>query len=215
MSLNIKSEDAHRLARELAQETHESMTRAVTVALQERLDRVRHDASIAARAQRILTLGRATAARLDDESRAIDHGELLYDEAGLPIVDTSALVAILRDEPEAEDFSIALAAATTVRLSAANYLETGIVIDSRRDEIASNNVDALIREAAIEITAVTATQARIARQAYRDFGKGSGHPAQLNFGDCFAYALASEAREPLLFKSFSGDDFGHTDLEPA
>jgi ribonuclease VapC len=69
-----------------------------------------------------------------------------------------------------------------------------------------------MREAAVSIEPVTTAQARIARDAYRDFGRGSGHPAQLNFGDCFAYALATETGEPLLFK---GDDFGHTDVLPA
>ncbi|MFN2494799.1 MAG: type II toxin-antitoxin system VapC family toxin [Pseudonocardiaceae bacterium] len=128
------------------------------------------------------------------------------------IVDTSALIAILRDEPEAEMFAIALAAAPAPRVSAANYLETAIVIDTSRDPIASRHVDDLVTKSKLVIEPVTAEQAAIARAAYRDFGKGSGHPAQLNFGDCFAYALAKCTDEPLLFK---GADFSQTDLVPA
>ena len=120
------------------------------------------------------------------------------------IVDTSALIAILRDEPEARKFAIAIADAERRRISAANYLETAIVIDGSRDPIASRSFDDLIREAQIGIEPVTAEQARVAREAYRDFGCGTGHPARLNFGDCFAYALAKTTGEPLLFK---GDDF--------
>lgn len=128
------------------------------------------------------------------------------------IVDTSALLAILRDEPEAEMFALALAAVRAPRISAANYLETAIVIDASRDPIASRHVDDLVTKAGLVIEPVTAEQATIARAAYRDFGKGSAHPAQLNFGDCFAYALAKIADEPLLFK---GKDFSQTDLVPA
>ena len=122
------------------------------------------------------------------------------------IVDTSALIAILRDEPEAREFAIAIAAAGRRRISAANYLETAIVIDGSRDPIASRRFDDLLWEAEIGVEPVTAEQARIAREAYRDFGRGSGHAARLNFGDCFAYALAKTTGEPLLFK---GDDFLH------
>lgn len=125
------------------------------------------------------------------------------------IIDTSALIAILRDEPEAREFAIAIADADRRRISAANYLETAIVIDDSRDPIASRSFDDLLREAEIGIEPVTAEQATVARAAYRDFGRGSGHPARLNFGDCFAYALAKIAGEPLLFK---GDDFPHAGL---
>ncbi|MGQ0774700.1 MAG: type II toxin-antitoxin system VapC family toxin [Pseudonocardiales bacterium] len=128
------------------------------------------------------------------------------------IVDTSALIAILRDEPEAEAFALALAIEQEPRISAANYLETAIVIDVSRDPIASRHVDDMVTKARLVIEPVTAEQATIARAAYRDFGKCSGHPAQLNFGDCFAYALAKSADEPLLFK---GEDFSKTDLVPA
>jgi len=97
-------------------------------------------------------------------------------------------------------------------MSAANYLEAAVVIDGSRDPIASRRFDELMKEAQISIEPFTAEQARIAREAYRDFGEGSGHAASLNFGDCFAYALAKSTDEPLLFK---GDDFTHTDISCA
>lgn len=128
------------------------------------------------------------------------------------ILDTSALIAILRDEPEAPRFATAIERAVHRRISAVNYVEAAAVIDGSRDPIASRRFDELIREAEIAIEPVTETQVRIARHAYRDFGKGSGHPAKLNFGDCFAYALAKVKREPILFK---GDDFSQTDVTSA
>lgn len=128
------------------------------------------------------------------------------------IVDTSALIAILRNESDAAAYAEAIARAGVRRLSAANYVETAAVIDGSRDPVASRRFDDLVREAGLVIEAVTPAQARIARDAYRDFGRGSGHPAQLNFGDCFAYALARDKNEPLLFK---GTDFSRTDITPA
>jgi ribonuclease VapC len=128
------------------------------------------------------------------------------------IIDTSALIAILRAEPDANAFAEAIEAATTRRMSAANFLEAAVVIDSARDPVVSRRFDELCAAAEIQIEPVTEQQARTAREAYRDFGKGSGHPAGLNFGDCFAYALAKDTGEPLLFK---GKDFVHTDLAPA
>jgi ribonuclease VapC len=125
------------------------------------------------------------------------------------IIDTSALIAILRDEPEAEACARAIEDADRRRLSAANFVEAAVVIDANRDPVASRRFDDLLREADIAIEPVTETQARIAREAFRDFGKGSGHRARLNFGDCFAYALARASNEPLLFK---GEDFSHTDI---
>jgi ribonuclease VapC len=127
------------------------------------------------------------------------------------ILDTSAVVAILRQEPDAAAFSTAIEKASVRRISAANYVEAGAVIDSEKDPVASRRLDELIRIAEIEIAAVTAEQARIARSAYRSFGRGSGHPAKLNFGDCFAYALAVTTGEPLLFK---GDEFKKAGLKP-
>ena len=128
------------------------------------------------------------------------------------IIDTSAIIAILRDEPEAPSFANAIAGAVTRRISAVNYVEAGAVIDASRDPVASRRFDDLFRAAELVIEPVTESRARIAREAYRDFGKGSGHPAALNFGDCFTYALAKSAGEPLLFK---GDDFTRTDLASA
>ena len=128
------------------------------------------------------------------------------------ILDTSAVIAILRNEPETESFAEAIDNATHRRMSAVNYVEAAAVIESSRDPIATRRFDDLLREAGVVIEPVTPGQARIAREAYRDFGKGSGHPARLNFGDCFAYALAKELEEPILFK---GDDFSHTDVEVA
>lgn len=128
------------------------------------------------------------------------------------IADTSAIIAILRDEDDAAVYARAIAAADVRRLSAASYLECGIVLDSQRDPIVSRALDALIDEAELRVEPVTERQARLARQAYADFGKGRGHPAALNFGDCLSYALASDLREPLLWK---GNDFGHTGIESA
>ena len=126
------------------------------------------------------------------------------------IVDTSALIALLRGEPDAPHFAAALATrAEAKRLSAANYLEAAIVIDGSRNPVASRRLDEVIAKASIAIEAVTAEHAQIARAAYRDFGKGSGHPAGLNYGDCFAYALAKATGERLLFK---GNDFAQTDV---
>ena len=116
------------------------------------------------------------------------------------IVDTSALVAILRDEPEAVACARAIETASHRRISAANFVETAIVIDGSRDPVASRRFDDLVREAQLVVEPVTEAQARVAREAYRDFGRGSGHPARLNFGDCFAYALARVMSEPLLFR---------------
>jgi ribonuclease VapC len=128
------------------------------------------------------------------------------------ILDTSAIVAILRDEAEAPLFAKAIEKAVHRRISAVNYVEAAAVIDASRDPIASRRFDDLLQEAEVAVESVTEAQARIARQAYHDFGKGSGHPARLNFGDCFAYALAKVRREPMLF---TGDDFSHTDVTPA
>lgn len=123
------------------------------------------------------------------------------------IVDTSALVAILMGEPDAPVLARPLDSAAAPKLSAGSYAELCVVIDAKRNQLLSRSVDDLIKSSDITIEPVTEAQARIARQAYRDYGKGSGHRAGLNFGDCFAYALAVDKREPLLFK---GDDFSHT-----
>jgi ribonuclease VapC len=125
------------------------------------------------------------------------------------ILDSSAVVAILRAEPDAAVMAQAMDRAEACGISAVSYLEAAIVIDSVRDPIASRRFDDFFHESGIVIEPVTLGQARIAREAYRDFGKVR-HRAGLNFGDCFAYALAKEKGETLLFK---GDDFCHTDIE--
>jgi ribonuclease VapC len=128
------------------------------------------------------------------------------------IADTSAIIAILKEEDDAALYAQAIATATARRLSASSYLECGILLDSQRDPIISRALDEFILEAEFGVQPVTERQARLARQAYADFGKGSGHPAGLNFGDCLSYALAVDLREPLLWK---GDDFGHTGVQSA
>jgi ribonuclease VapC len=128
------------------------------------------------------------------------------------IIDSSALVAMVRGERDADRYRVAIRSATAKSMSAANYVETGIVVDSRRDPVATRELDDALQRYEIAVVAVTEAHARIARQAYRDFGKGSGHRALLNFGDCFAYALAIDTGEPLLFK---GDDFSHTGVRAA
>jgi len=127
------------------------------------------------------------------------------------IVDTSAIIAVLRNEPDAPVIGEALQRSHVCRVSAVTYVEAGVVTDSNRNPVLSRRLDDLIRDVRIRIETVTPQQAQIARQAYRDFGKGR-HKAGLNFGDCFAYALAKELDEPLLFK---GTDFTHTDIEAA
>jgi ribonuclease VapC len=125
------------------------------------------------------------------------------------IIDASALIAILRNEPEAEAFAKAIAGTDIRRVSAVNYVEAAVVVDGSRNPVASRRFNDLFREANLVVEPVTEAQALIAREAYRDFGKGCRHRAGLNFGDCFAYALAKAMGEAILFK---GDDFAHTDL---
>ncbi|MFM9865307.1 MAG: type II toxin-antitoxin system VapC family toxin [Micropepsaceae bacterium] len=128
------------------------------------------------------------------------------------IIDASALIAILREEPDAGGLRNAIAIAERRRISAATYVETSIVIDSQRDPVASRRLDDFLTRTQTEIVPFTETQAKLAREAYRAFGKGSGHPARLNFGDCMAYALAKDLGEPLLFK---GDDFTKAGIDAA
>lgn len=128
------------------------------------------------------------------------------------IIDTSAIVAMLQLEPEATAFLRLLSQTADKAMSAATYVECGIVIDKAKNPQASATLDALVGALSIKIEPLTEKHARIARQAYRDFGRGSGHSAKLNFGDCFAYALAVERGEALLFK---GDDFTHTGIAQA
>lgn len=127
------------------------------------------------------------------------------------IVDTSALAAILFGEPEAALFIQALHDADRCLISAANFVELSIVIESQLGPEGARQCEALLRRAGIVIEPVTADQAYLARQAYLDFGKGR-HAAGLNLGDCFAYALAKSTSDPLLFK---GDGFSKSDIVPA
>jgi len=127
------------------------------------------------------------------------------------IIDSSALVAILTSESDADSIEDALIASVARRISAVTYVEASIVMDSRNKPTLSHALDNFLQVLQIGIEPVTVEQARFARQAYRDYGKGR-HRAGLNFGDCFAYALAKDKGEPLLFK---GDDFRRTDAEVA
>ena len=124
------------------------------------------------------------------------------------VLDTSALVALLLDEPEAEEFRAAVEEDSTRLVSAATLLETALIIELRKGEPGGRELDALIHKAEIVVVAVEAEHVAEARRAYRRFGKGR-HAAGLNFGDVFAYALARMSGEPLLFK---GDDFAKTDI---
>ena len=127
------------------------------------------------------------------------------------VIDTSALIAILEQEEGARAFAEAIAGADTRLVSAATVVEAGIVMLARRGELGGARLDDLLRDADVEVVPVTADHARIAQEAFARFGKGR-HPAQLNFGDTFTYALALATGLPLLFK---GGDFSHTDLQAA
>jgi ribonuclease VapC len=127
------------------------------------------------------------------------------------VIDTSAVVAILRSEPAAPRLTAALDADPVRRMSAATLVETGIVMLTRYGEHGEREVDLFVQRAAIDVIAVSEEHAELARGAYRQYGKGR-HPAGLNFGDCFSYALAAVLDEPLLFV---GDDFSKTDIKVA
>lgn len=126
------------------------------------------------------------------------------------VVDTSALIAILRSEADATKIAQALGEADRRLISAGTLLEAGIVTVRRSDE--HSRLMELVRRAQLEVVATSEAEVRAGIVAARRYGRGSGHPASLNFGDCFAYALARTRNLPLLFK---GDDFVHTDIEPA
>jgi len=127
------------------------------------------------------------------------------------IVDSSALLAVILGERDGDRFAAAMVDATSVRMSAANWLETAIVVDSRKSPAATVRFEDLTAALKIEMLPVTIDLAYRARRAYQEFGRGN-HAAKLNFGDCFAYALAKTRGESLLFK---GNDFARTDVEPA
>jgi len=128
------------------------------------------------------------------------------------VIDTSALVVILRQESGAEGLLGRLTAAGSRRISAASLLETAIVLEGKFGVRGGEQLDLFLARAQIEVEPVTAEHARIARKAWLRYGKGRGHTAALNFGDCFSYALAKSLGEELLYK---GADFAHTDVAPA
>ena len=127
------------------------------------------------------------------------------------IIDSSAVLAIFLQEPDGLQYLHAVLDAALRRMSVSNWLEATMVVDRRGNAVAANWLDEFVLNARIELMPVSISQATIARRAWRTFGRGV-HPARLNYGDCFAYALAKETREPLLFK---GSDFAQTDIEPA
>lgn len=127
------------------------------------------------------------------------------------IIDSSAVLAILLQESDGRRYLRAVLDAEPRRMSVSNWLEASMVVDRRGNALAVNWLEDFMRNARIELMPVSVSQATIARRAWSTFGRGV-HPARLNYGDCFAYALAKETREPLLFK---GNDFAQTDVEPA
>jgi len=125
------------------------------------------------------------------------------------IIDSSVIIAILRNEHDARDLAAALGSEDERRMSAASYVEASMVIDGNRSAVLSRRFDSFLQEVQIIVEPVTIEHARLAREAFRDFGKGR-HKAGLNFGDCFVYALAKHRGEPILCK---GNDFRRTDVE--
>jgi ribonuclease VapC len=128
------------------------------------------------------------------------------------IIDTSALIAILKSEPGADQLAEAILADPAPKMSAVTAVELYAVADVRGEPAQAARVDNLVKTLRITIVGFDETQARLARQAYRDYGKGSGHQAKLNLGDCYSYALAAHTSEPLLCV---GEDFIHTDIVSA
>jgi len=127
------------------------------------------------------------------------------------VIDTSALLAILQDEPERRAFTEAMEAAEHLAMSTATFVETSIVVDARYGTEGLRDLDSLLAIASVELVSVDVEQAHLARSAFLRFGRGR-HSANLNYGDCFAYALAKALAEPLLYK---GNDFAQTDLSTA
>jgi ribonuclease VapC len=203
MQLNIKNDEAYRLARELATHTGESLTDAVTTALRERLERERTRASEkpATKSERLK--------RLEELARRFD--ELPVLDADLMVVDTSVLVAIVRHEPERRRFLKLMADAEVLRIASVTWMEARMVVFARLGERGLGILIAILESAGVEVVPVGGELADSAFAAFRRFGKGR-HAARLNFGDCFAYALAKSSDMPLLFK---GDDFSKTDVKSA
>ena len=125
------------------------------------------------------------------------------------IVDSSAIMAILNEEPEAEACLAAIRATRQAKMSAATFLECALVVDGYGRVDLSADLEPMVERLGITVVPVSVEQVRLGRVAHQRFGRGSGHPARLNLGDCFAYALAKDTDEPLLYK---GDDFVHTDV---
>jgi ribonuclease VapC len=126
----------------------------------------------------------------------------------LTVIDTSAIVAVMLEEDGFEELALKMGEAESREISAVSYMEASMVLISKRGEGIESILDTMLAEGEIAIVSASVGQAQIARKAFRDFGKGR-HPAGLNFGDCFSYALAKQRGEPLLFK---GSDFSQTDV---
>ena len=124
------------------------------------------------------------------------------------VIDTSAILAILQDEPERRALNVAIESADTRTMSAATFVETSMIVESRYGTAGTKGLDLFLAKAEVTLAPVDVEQAHLARDAFRKYGKGR-HRAGLNLGDCFSYALARSLNEPLLFK---GDDFGGTDV---
>ena len=216
MALSIKSDEADRLARELAAETGETLTEAVETALRERLERehARNAASMRARLARLAA--DAAAMRVADDRTpeeiigydARRPATLTTQTRGTLVVDTSAAVAVILGEPGNEEIAAYLEDALARLMPTAIRVELGIVIEARLWPAGQDIVDRFLRDARIEIVPVDADLAARAMSGWRRYGKGR-HPAGLNFGDCFTYALAERTGYPVLC---TGDDFAATDL---
>ena len=128
------------------------------------------------------------------------------------IVDASALLAVVLAEPDAARYADAMTDAEHLRISAPSWFEASLIVDRRGDTLARSRFDEFARTFEVSIEPFTAAHAIAARQAWREYGRGSRHPAKLTFGDCLAYGFAKVEGEPLLYK---GDDFPHTDIRPA
>lgn len=217
MSLNIKSQRTVALVRELAARTGTNQTAAVEDAVARRLseldreDRARAEARRAAAEQTLRDLDKLLS---DDDKRLIRRHEVdLYDDSGLP--GDRRYVGHRRHRERGIGRAGAqggAGAVTELPMSAPNYVELCAIMQRRDRPEISRLVDRLLDDYGIQVEAVDADQARVAAQAYRDYGRGSGHPARLNLGDTYSYALAQVTGEPLLFR---GDDFTHTDIRPA